>query len=270
MIEGVVAVGVVLALIGGMVAVAVVQKVILDSGSTYKEGVLAPAPTPQFIGPALSSEGDEGECQQKMAAERGASWTGNATGWRAPNVWPEPTPDPLEQVPDPATMRGRWRAWADGMNGLMADIRKGWPDCKGSTKPPEVAVATPKPTINGTFEFEFEPGNCKNTLPPMKVGITEKPFTMVLQSAQDTATLTGALQDRDLTFRASGEQNGETTLLPNQVGTTKTHFRIELEGRFDLFEDRTIIREGRGEVEVRFDNQPNPPCTFTYSAKRPS
>lgn len=265
MIEGVIAVAVVFGLVGGMVLVAVVQTVMLDHGSTVPAGPRATPAPPPFIGPAPSA-GAVGDCEVKKAAERGARWTGSA-GWRAPGVWPEPLPDDPSNN-DPAVMRGRWRAWNEGMTGLLASIRESWVDCRAIPPPKPLPPPEPTPTVAGTYTFTFDAGTCGAALPPLTGTVIERPFGLALQTTSGTVTLSGTLQQDDLTFTVAAEDRGKTTFITGQTTATETYFRIGLAGRFALFVEQTIIREGRGELEVKFDNAGKPPCTFSFTAQR--
>ena len=275
-IQALVAVGVVFSILGAAVAVAVVQKVMLDKGSTYTVSAPFSAPSNHFIGPPPAG-GDQGECQLKWARGRGTSWVSAAQGWRAPVAWPEPAQNLDGPIEDAATMRGRWRAWEDGISGLVKSIQSDpeWIECAGRQAPPKPALAEPKPKITGSYLFDFDIGSCLGRPLPLLQGIVnESPFSIGFQAAPGTKPdptfqiqVVGTFDPDLLTFRAQHEQTREEKFLFDQVGTTKVYFRLEIEGRFDVFDGHTIIREGRGEVTIRFDNGTNPPCKFSYSVR---
>jgi hypothetical protein len=112
----------------------------------------------------------------------------------------------------------------------------------------------------------------------MQVGIVEKPFTITVQFDKQAAggkgtapiTLQGELTRPELSFRADFDKKQSSRLFDGgllQGGEIKSEFTMSIRGRFDVFNRRTIVREGVGEWSLTLDGQGGT-CRFSYGATR--
>ena len=223
-----------------------------------------------FIGPGLDPDPDVARCMIEAGAKppRNLIWEGAAKGWRSPKLHPEP-----RVFEDAAVYRGRVEVWEQAMRGYVTIVAADWVDCRKSSEPPPVARAQPSPTIPGAYKFDFQVADarCKFPPPTLQIAISyqataKPPFKLTINLPQGQLVLPGELQEPDYTFRARFEDKSQAQLLPGAKASGINAY-LELRGRFDVFDNRTIIREGVGESSFKLDGEGGT-CRFSYGATR--
>ncbi|MBK9180712.1 MAG: hypothetical protein IPM45_14325 [Acidimicrobiales bacterium] len=227
------------ALVASAFAPAFVTAVLQDlndirNGRWWGSGQVASATQPPirsipFVGPAPPSDQQQAACVQQIAQGFGLQWTGASQGWRAPGSYPEPV-----LTGDPSVDRPAVYDWTSAMNGLVALASERWQSCFTTTT--EGATTTlVEPVIPGTYLLTFQGGGND---------VCQLPAPMTVRVSRDGAnvTVTGPLVpgggEASVTapLGADFSFNGSASL-PSGIG-------IGLRGRFDLFDQTTLIRDG--------------------------
>lgn len=186
-----------------------------------------------FIGPPLPKDPDQAACVRQTASGRGLVWN-DTKGWRAPGRYDEP-----DLTGDLAQARGRISAWTDQMTSYVASVRPDWEPCLA----PRATVGAPppedKPLVQGRYRLEVGGGGggCADVPPPGAADVIEsggEKLTISLREAgfPQPLPLAGAIRpDYSFDVELTGEFFGGPVT-------------VRLTGRFDVFEQRTLLRDG--------------------------
>ncbi len=267
----VVSVLVVLAGLGIAVSVEVARRVMTDTSAQNSVPSAASTRPPVFIGPAPDVNPKIATCQIDAAKKHGVNWAGSAKGWRG--VYPDP--DYTEDVEANKALTAKS---ISDMNGLVNFVvRPDWVDCKGDLPPGQIADPEPPVKIPGQYDVEstVADSRCKFPAPKTVISIVEKPtFTITIRfppaavggkRAPVAIVLRGTLTKPDLTFSAHWDETDTGSFLWDS--TFSGRLELNMRGRFDSFNRRTIIREGVGDWTLTLDNQGGT-CRYSYGATR--